>query len=993
MDAALSAVCCRPGSPCSPFDRSQVGSEVESKPSSGPAPAARGGWAAIAAKAPPPVAPPSPKPVVSREASSKSVASSQPSSKADDRRGQGRVGRDREPGGKERPRDKEGRDRPRDREREGGGRGRVDRGDREDRGERGEGRRGEGRGEGRGQRGRRDGQPGWRGSDASVEQQMEDGAQDAPAKVQERVAPAPRAWSAAAAGNVVAVQAPSDRFRPQQGEPEPVRSAEAAAPAPTPAPTPAPAPAPAPEPTPAPASVAVPPAEPAPVAKAAPAPSEPQARAEPAPQPATPARAEPAPPAPARPEGGDAGQEQADEGEDAGAEEGGEGEEAELEEGEVELGYRRDMSWDGVVKSVLCYTAKELLSLQNGPLALLMPGKLSQILQGPMGKLSRTGGGVHSAPVRGGLPRNDSWKNRPSPRGGGPGGFGGMAGTPDGMWEDGRGGRRRGGRGGGGGGFDRNMGGFSGRWEAPQVQLHKSAQAFKLGQVRTDDPEEEARQKAFKSVLNKLTPENFERLTFKLLETPIPRKLTLEGLVDQIFDKALLEPTFSELYAKLCKAMQDSKCLPVFGADGEALPGVAEGAPTAARQQVYDFRKALLNKCQQEFEAGIKARNEHMQSLTRKDDAGETAEVSAFREGWRLLVDLREWLRVALCFAGMRRAPSQGTGWGVDLCPAHRLQRRCERGTAKGRYTTTPFSPAARRGAQADGGGELPRPQAHAWQHPVHRPPVPPRHAHREDDAHVLPDAAAERGEPGAGGRRGALQAHGHDRREGGHAQQPRGHERLLQAHPAAAGERGPREPHPVHAPGPHRAQVRRRRAQGAGSGEKGVVGRHTLAPLPIGPCPPGTPRLGRLASDAQLEVSPRGRSPCAGSGAGRCAARSRVPRRSTRSTRTPCGARWGAGRARRRGLGTGRAGVSGARVGATGLAGTLAGAGDSSTRRRWAASGGPRWATGSGIGASRAADRLRRCARGWGPGPWAPAVRTLGGRRRGRRPGRSRRC
>ena len=55
-----------------------------------------------------------------------------------------------------------------------------------------------------------------------------------------------------------------------------------------------------------------------------------------------------------------------------------------------------------------------------------------------------------------------------------------------------------------------------------------------IGKVRTDDPEEETKQKAFKSHLNKLTPDNFDRLSAKILEVGIEQAKTLRSLIDQV---------------------------------------------------------------------------------------------------------------------------------------------------------------------------------------------------------------------------------------------------------------------------------------------------------------------------------------------------------------------------------------------------------------------------------------------------------------------------
>lgn len=61
----------------------------------------------------------------------------------------------------------------------------------------------------------------------------------------------------------------------------------------------------------------------------------------------------------------------------------------------------------------------------------------------------------------------------------------------------------------------------------------------------------------------------------------------------QIFDKAVLEPTFCPLYAELCVKL--SKALPEFN-EGEDKP--------------VTFRRVMLNTCQEEFEAAESLRDE-----------------------------------------------------------------------------------------------------------------------------------------------------------------------------------------------------------------------------------------------------------------------------------------------------------------------------------------------------------------------------------------------
>jgi hypothetical protein len=208
-----------------------------------------------------------------------------------------------------------------------------------------------------------------------------------------------------------------------------------------------------------------------------------------------------------------------------------------------------------------------------------------------------------------------------------------------------------------------------------------------VGKAISDDPEEESKQKQFKGILNKLTPDNFERLTQKIFDVGIEQAKTLVGLIDQVgrqggpgpggggcvcalvrarvqvrglgvgvrgagvfvsaggglpagrsaagrnggcpssalqrrrrpwmprrhrrrrrrpphtltpqaFDKALGEPHFCELYSQLCRVIMQK--LPEFD-DPEGPAG-----PDGQRKKLT-FRRALVNKCQEEFEKGSAA--------------------------------------------------------------------------------------------------------------------------------------------------------------------------------------------------------------------------------------------------------------------------------------------------------------------------------------------------------------------------------------------------
>lgn len=227
------------------------------------------------------------------------------------------------------------------------------------------------------------------------------------------------------------------------------------------------------------------------------------------------------------------------------------------------------------------------------------PGPPSQMRgQGapPPGMGGQMGSGFRGGPPgggRGGGGPPDKWQHAPMPGGqqGGP-----QFGAP-GMNAGGRGVGGGGGRGGPPVGADKWARGLAIPGSAPAgargTLLHKTDQRYEIGKTRTDDPIEETKQKAFMSQLNKLTPDNFEKISGKILEVGIEQAKTLRSLIDQIFDKALVETTFTELYAELCAKMNAN--LPEFE------------DPDSEEAKKITFRRVLLNKCQEEFEAGDEA--------------------------------------------------------------------------------------------------------------------------------------------------------------------------------------------------------------------------------------------------------------------------------------------------------------------------------------------------------------------------------------------------
>ncbi|KAK6942315.1 Initiation factor eIF-4 gamma, MA3 [Dillenia turbinata] len=98
-----------------------------------------------------------------------------------------------------------------------------------------------------------------------------------------------------------------------------------------------------------------------------------------------------------------------------------------------------------------------------------------------------------------------------------------------------------------------------------------------------------------KGILNKLTPEKFDVLKGQLIDSGITSADILKDVIELIFDKAVLEPTFCPMYALLCSDLNEK--LPPFPSDE---PGGKE----------ITFKRVLLNNCQEAFEGADKLRAE-----------------------------------------------------------------------------------------------------------------------------------------------------------------------------------------------------------------------------------------------------------------------------------------------------------------------------------------------------------------------------------------------
>ena len=70
---------------------------------------------------------------------------------------------------------------------------------------------------------------------------------------------------------------------------------------------------------------------------------------------------------------------------------------------------------------------------------------------------------------------------------------------------------------------------------------------------------EEFLSRQIQSLLNKLTLEKLESLFEKLVALPIFTPKAMQTVIALIFDKAVFEPKFCVLYAKLCKKLSERK--------------------------------------------------------------------------------------------------------------------------------------------------------------------------------------------------------------------------------------------------------------------------------------------------------------------------------------------------------------------------------------------------------------------------------------------------
>ncbi|KAL9115133.1 MAG: hypothetical protein Q9227_000927 [Pyrenula ochraceoflavens] len=111
-------------------------------------------------------------------------------------------------------------------------------------------------------------------------------------------------------------------------------------------------------------------------------------------------------------------------------------------------------------------------------------------------------------------------------------------------------------------------------------------------------------QRKVKAMLNKMTPEKFDRIADQILEIVSQSRnetdgRTLRQVIQLTFEKATDEAHWAPMYAKFCKRMLESMSVDIKDENIKDKMGkVVTGGAL--------FRKYLLNRCQEEFERGWK---------------------------------------------------------------------------------------------------------------------------------------------------------------------------------------------------------------------------------------------------------------------------------------------------------------------------------------------------------------------------------------------------
>ena len=162
----------------------------------------------------------------------------------------------------------------------------------------------------------------------------------------------------------------------------------------------------------------------------------------------------------------------------------------------------------------------------------------------------------------------------------------------------------------------------------PPRPVHVPGENSFVAKMSKMTDEGEKKKKNIQLILNQLTAENFQKLCDKLYRE-MDSVEALEIVQTKIYDKAVLDqqqnpapgqPTFVELYARLCHIIvQDNQAVnPTTGAPGRLCFNPDQLPPEQAAKG-GQFRRSLLNRCQQEFERPPQEKCDGWQQMSDED--------------------------------------------------------------------------------------------------------------------------------------------------------------------------------------------------------------------------------------------------------------------------------------------------------------------------------------------------------------------------------------
>lgn len=124
------------------------------------------------------------------------------------------------------------------------------------------------------------------------------------------------------------------------------------------------------------------------------------------------------------------------------------------------------------------------------------------------------------------------------------------------------------------------------------------------------------------ALLNKLSPETFEKLSEQFMNIGMETESMMCRVVDLIVSKAQMEEPFCFMYADLCKKITDKWLIlsPDDGGDDETEQTVPMDGSSGEKDLGKVFRSRLLTRCQEEFIQDRETATQSIQSLEISED-------------------------------------------------------------------------------------------------------------------------------------------------------------------------------------------------------------------------------------------------------------------------------------------------------------------------------------------------------------------------------------